>query len=67
MVCPLAAIAAAGMMLEELGEQTSAARVERAVMWVTANKLQSVAAGKMGCSTQEVGDLVVQAAEEASV
>ncbi len=66
-VCPLAAIAAAGMMLEELGEAKSAARVERAVMWVTANKLQSVAAGKMGYSTQEVGDLVVQAAEEASV
>jgi 3-isopropylmalate dehydrogenase len=58
---PLAAICAGGMMLEVLGEQEAADRVEKAVMSVTANKLKSLSAGKMGYSTQEVGDLVVDA------
>jgi len=58
---PLAAVCALGMMLEQLGEQKSARRVERAVMWLTAKKLASMAAGKMGFSTSEVGDLVVEA------
>ncbi len=61
---PLAAICAVGMMLEQLGESKSARRVEQAVMWVTANKLSSLAAGKMGHSTQQVGDLVAQAVGE---
>ncbi len=64
---PLAAICAVGMMLTELGETRSAERVEKAVMWVTANKVRNLAAGKMGYSTQEVGDLVVKAAQEATV
>lgn len=55
---PLAAICAAGMMLEFLKETRAAAIVEKAVMHVTANKVKSLAAGKMGFSTQEVGDLV---------
>jgi 3-isopropylmalate dehydrogenase len=63
---PLAAICAVGMMLEELGEHRSARRVTNAVMWVTANRLKSMAAGKMGYSTQEVGDLVVEAAAQAN-
>jgi len=58
---PLAAICAAGMMLAELGEIETADRIEKAVMYVTANKLKSLSAGKMGYSTQEVGDLVVKA------
>ena len=58
---PLAAICAASMMLEQLGEQTAAGRVEQAVMTVTSTKLRSMAAGKMGYGTSEVGDLVVQA------
>jgi 3-isopropylmalate dehydrogenase len=58
---PLAAICAVGMMLEQLGERAAAERVERAVMAVTAGKLESMAAGKMGYSTSEVGDLVVEA------
>jgi len=62
---PLAAISAVGMLLDEVGETRSAARVEKAVMSVTANKLQSLAAGKMGYGTQEVGDLVVQALADA--
>ena len=57
---PLAAICAGGMMLEGLGEASAAAAVENAVMKVTREKLKSLAAGKMGYSTQEVGDLVVQ-------
>ena len=58
---PLAAICAGGMMLETLGEQQAADLIENAVMDVTANKMKSLSAGKMGYSTQEVGDLVVKA------
>jgi len=55
---PLAAIASASMMLESLGENTASKSIENAVMNVTANKLKSMSAGKMGYSTTEVGDLV---------
>ena len=58
---PLAAICAGGMMLEQLGEAVAARALEQAVMQVTASKLKSLAAGKMGYSTSEVGDLVVKA------
>jgi len=60
---PIAAIAAMGMMLEQLGETDAANAVERSVMSVTANKMKSMSAGKMGYSTGEVGDLVVGALE----
>ena len=56
---PLAAICAGGMMLEQLGETAAAQNLEQSVMQVTATKLKSLAAGKMGFSTTEVGDLVV--------
>jgi len=46
------------MMLEQLGEGSAARRIEEAVQWATAEKLESMAAGKMGYSTCEVGDLV---------
>jgi 3-isopropylmalate dehydrogenase len=55
---PLAAIGAGMMMLEYLGEEKAAKAIEKAIMFVTANKLKSLAAGKMGYSTSEVGDLV---------
>jgi 3-isopropylmalate dehydrogenase len=55
---PLAAICAVAMMLEQLGEGAAARRVEGAVQWATANKMESMSAGKMGHSTSEVGDLV---------
>jgi len=55
---PLAAICAVSMMLEQLGEGSAARRIEEAVQWATAEKLESMAAGKMGYSTCEVGDLV---------
>jgi 3-isopropylmalate dehydrogenase len=56
---PLAAICACGMMLENLGEAKAAEAVEKAVIKVVSEKLKSLAAGKMGYSTQEAGDLVV--------
>jgi 3-isopropylmalate dehydrogenase len=57
---PLAAICAMQMMLNTLGEEKAADAVEQAVMFVTANKLQSLQAGRMGYSTSQVGDLVVE-------
>jgi 3-isopropylmalate dehydrogenase len=58
---PMAAIGAGAMMLDYLGEKEAAAAVEKAMAFVTGNKLKSMAAGKMGYSTSEVGDLVVEA------
>ena len=55
MINPLAAIAAGQMMLEQLGEEQAAAAVEAAIMKVVANDLKSLAAGKMGYTTTEVG------------
>jgi 3-isopropylmalate dehydrogenase len=55
---PLAAICAAGMMLEHLGEAEAGEAVERAVMEVTGKHLKGLAAGRMGHTTTEVGDLV---------
>jgi len=57
---PLAAISAAGLMLEVLGETKAAAAIEAAVIKVAKEKLESLSAGRMGYSTQEVGDLVVK-------
>ena len=54
---PLAAIGAAAMMLDVLGEQEAAATVEDSVGAV-AGSLPSLKAGQMGLSTAEVGDLV---------
>lgn len=58
---PLAAVCSGAMMIEHLGETEAAAAIERAVMTVTGTKLKSLDAGKMGFSTSEVGDLVVEA------
>jgi 3-isopropylmalate dehydrogenase len=57
---PLAAICAAGMMLDNIGEDKVARAVEAAVVKVASGKLKSLAAGKMGYSTEQVGDLVVE-------
>jgi 3-isopropylmalate dehydrogenase len=54
---PLAAIGAAQMMLETLGEAKAAAAIEQAIIKTVA-KMPSQAAGKMGMSTTEVGDTV---------
>jgi 3-isopropylmalate dehydrogenase len=55
---PIAAIMAAQIMLETIGEQKAGAMIENAVKKVLHNDLKGVAAGKMGFTTQEVGDLV---------
>ncbi len=61
---PLAAICAAQMMLETLGQEKAGDAIEQAVMHVTAHKLKSLAAGKMGYSTSQVGDLVADKVAE---
>ncbi len=58
---PLAAICAGQMMLDFLGEDKAAQAIEEAVIKVTREKIKSLAAGKMGCTTEQVGDLVAQA------
>ncbi len=57
---PLAAIAAASMMLDVLGETEAADAVESAVMEITGTKIKSLSAGQMGYSTSEVGDMVAE-------
>jgi 3-isopropylmalate dehydrogenase len=55
---PLAAICAGQMMLDFLGETEAAKSIENAVIKVTREKIKTLAAGKMGYSTSQVGDLV---------
>ena len=56
---PLACIGAGAMMVKELGEEKYASDIEKAII-NTAIKLDSLSAGKMGMSTEEVGDSVVE-------
>ena len=58
---PLAAICAGQMMLDFLGETKAAKAIETAVIKVTREKIKSLAAGKMGYTTSQVGDLVAAA------
>lgn len=55
---PMAAICAGGMMLETLGENKAAKAIEAAVIKIATTKMKSLAAGKMGFATEEIGDLV---------
>jgi len=55
---PIAAISSAQIMLETLGESTASSLIEKGVIKVLRDDLKDVAAGKMGYTTQEVGDLV---------
>jgi len=57
---PLAAVCAGAMLLENLGESKAATMIENSVKTVVRTKLKDLAAGKMGYSTTEVGDLVVK-------
>jgi len=57
---PMAAIGAAMMMLETLGEQKAAEHVEAAMVQVM-QQMKSMSAGKMGYSTTEIGDMVAKA------
>ncbi|MCK4390697.1 MAG: 3-isopropylmalate dehydrogenase [Desulfobacterales bacterium] len=63
-VNPIAAILAARLMLETLGESASARVIEKAVTKVLAEDMKGVAAGQMGYSTSEVGDLIVEFIEK---
>ena len=58
---PLAAMCAGQMMLDFLGETEAAQAIEKAVVGVTRDKIKSLAAGKMGYTTSQVGDLVAAA------
>ncbi|MBW2054194.1 MAG: 3-isopropylmalate dehydrogenase, partial [Deltaproteobacteria bacterium] len=55
---PIAAISEAQIMLETLGESKASSWIEEGVVKVLRDDLKNVGAGKMGYSTQEVGDLV---------
>jgi 3-isopropylmalate dehydrogenase len=58
-ICPLAAISAVQMMLEHLGEEDAALRIEQAIVKaLTSGTIKSLSAGQMGLSTSEVGDLI---------
>ncbi|MFP4475192.1 MAG: 3-isopropylmalate dehydrogenase [Desulfatibacillaceae bacterium] len=63
---PVAAIMAAQLMLETLGEQKSADRVEAAVVKLLRDDLKDLSAGKMGYTTSQVGDLVSEHIEKQS-
>jgi 3-isopropylmalate dehydrogenase len=60
MINPLAAIVALSMLLDNLGEEKASLQVEDAIKRVVKNELKSMDAGRMGCTTQEVGDLVAK-------
>ena len=57
---PLAAVGALAMLLQNSGQKKAGDRVENAIKQVTP-KLESLSAGRMGYSTSEVGDLLVDA------
>ncbi len=56
---PIAAILAVQLMLDTIGEKKAATSVEAGVAKVLREDIKDVAAGKMGHSTSEIGDLVV--------
>lgn len=58
---PLAAVSAVQMMLEYLGEEAAAAKLQMAIKKVVKEDLKSLNAGRMGYTTSEVGDLIVEA------
>ncbi len=60
---PLAAIEAGRMMLKHLGEIEAAKAIEQAVSYAC-TKIKSLAAGKMGYSTTEIGDMVAEKVSE---
>ncbi len=57
---PMGAISAAQMILEYIGEEEAAGILLEAMKRTVENDLKSLEAGKMGCGTTEVGDLVVR-------
>ncbi|MDI6794462.1 MAG: 3-isopropylmalate dehydrogenase [bacterium] len=62
---PIAAISAGQMMLEHLGEDKAADLIEQAIIkLLSEGHIKDMAAGKMGLSTSETGDLLVKFIEE---
>lgn len=59
--CPLGAILAASMMLDYLGEKSSAQRIEDSVMSLLSSGAIPSADTRSGIGTKEVGDMVVDA------
>ena len=57
---PLAGILAAGIMMETIGESPAAAYIDAAVAKVLREDLKDLGAGRMGFTTAQVGDLVVE-------
>jgi 3-isopropylmalate dehydrogenase len=57
---PVAAILAGAMMLEQLGHQKAADAVEKSIV-AAISRMKSMAAGKMGYSTSQIGDMVAEA------
>lgn len=55
---PLAAIGALQMLLDQQGETDAAQAIDDAVSYAAKNKMKSMAAGRMGYSTTELGDLI---------
>jgi len=59
---PIAAIGAAGMMLDTLGETEAAIAIDKAITGtLNSGKIQSLAAGRMGMGTTQVGDTIAAA------
>jgi len=63
---PMASIFSVQMMLDQIGEEKAADILERACVEVLSKKMKSMAAGKMGMTTSEVGDSVVEEIEKFS-
>ena len=61
---PMAAIFSVQMMLDQFGEQKAADILENACIEVLSKKMKSMAAGRMGMTTSEVGDAVVETIEK---
>jgi 3-isopropylmalate dehydrogenase len=61
---PIAAIGAMAMLLEHTGQPVAGRRILDAIESVTGKKMKSQSAGKMGYTTQQVGDLVCETLNE---
>ena len=59
--CPIAAIAAVYMMLDELGQSSSAAKIEQAIEKVLSSEDVTSVSASSGISTSEWGDRVIEA------
>lgn len=59
--CPIAAIAAVYMMLDELGQTSSAAKIEQAIEKVLSSEEVTSVSASSGISTSEWGDRVIEA------